>query len=763
MLSRADLDIISRDSRLPGLALLLDIGLLSEQLGLSLEKLTYLNYKPGTSCTASVVDVTGTAYAVMAYPRERFTEVRARGEWTNGSVKAQWLDNVCVVLVPMTLDRHIRAARKMTGSEAQESFFRKLLSVEEADDRLDTIVLRYKPNRRIVLRLHVAGYPRALIKCFDRRGFDNALMGAELCALLSGVPQLGVNHRRHTIATAWVNGQSLCPVLSGQLHCEAFAATGRWLAQLHASPPDVQLPFARETRTSLTSPLFGIAQDYPKLLPDTASTLVSLARTINEACSCTPMLLTLIHGDFSADQVIVAERHEAEGEHSEIQPVVIDWDRAMVGSPLRDVGSFLARLEYQSLDGSLGETFARCAQQAFVDGYRECLPDTERRLIHAFHARALLLLIFDGFRHRHANWHELADALLRRVESLVRQAAARPREEAVTQKPALLAAALNIEEMRKPMKQLMASQCDAMLLESAQLLRHKPGRRALIRYELRRVSRSLVSQELSVLGKLRFRKADLQTPALHDLLRAQGLNGSNPQGVGVPANLGVFSAGNIWFQAVVPGKELSQYLKSGADIAPFTLAGRALAVFHSTPVTSPRSWSLQNEADVLTKALDKAVIACPELKDRIIALRHLSLRAFDSLPAVTAQLIHRDFYQDQLLMDGSRVWILDLDLVAQGDPAIDIGNFLAHIKEYSLRRYGCVSALQSIEQAFMKGYMLEGCAVDERRIKLLEALSLARHLYISTLFAERVHTTDALLTCCEEQLASLVADDSVLC
>ena len=114
-------------------------------------------------------------------------------------------------------------------------------------------------------------------------------------------------------------------------------------------------------------------------------------------------------------------------------------------------------------------------------------------------------------------------------------------------------------------------------------------------------------------------------------------------------------------------------------------------------------------------------------------------------------------------MDGDRVWILDLDLVAQGDPAIDIGNFLAHIKEYALRRYGSVSALKSIEQAFLKGYACEGCAVDQKRISLLESLSLARHVHISTLFADRRHTTDALLTYCEEQVASMLPSDSLVC
>ncbi len=763
MLSRADLDIITRDNQLPGLALLLDIELLSARLGISLEKMTYLNYKPGTSCTASVVDIAGNAHAIMAYPRDRFDEVKARREWTDGSTKARLLNDVCVALVPLALDRQVKAARKMVGREVQESFYRKLLAREEAGNQLDSVLLRYKPNRRIVSRLHVGGYPKALIKCFDRERFDNALMGAEICSVLSGVRLLGIHRRRRTIASAWIKGQSLCPVLSGELHCEAFAATGHWLARFHDSPPPVQLPLTHETRKTLASPVLDIAEDCLKLAPRLSMTLDRLVCQINETCSRHSMPLTLIHGDFSADQVIVAGGDGVSDDVRKPRPVVIDWDRAMVGSPLRDVGSFLARLEYQSLDGSLEVTFARSAQLAFMDGYRDCLSATDMRLVHAFHARALLLLILDGFRQRHANWYELLEVLLRRVEFLVKRAVARPQREPTTEMPVLLEAALDIDVMRKPIRELMTPDSHAMVLESAQLLRHKPGRRALIRYEARQASRTMVSQPLVVLGKLRFRKPDLQTPALHDLLRANGLDENNSKGVGVPASLGVHAAGNIWFQTVVPGKELSIYLEPDAHTDQFKRAGRALAVLHSTPVTSPRTWSLRNEADVLTKALDKAITARPDLKEKVLDLRNLSLRAFDSLTEVNARLIHRDFYQDQLLMDGDRVWILDLDLLAQGDPAIDIGNFLAHIKEVALRRYGSVSALKSSELAFLKGYACEGWGVDRKRISLLESLSLARHVHISTLFADRRHTTEALLTYCENQVASMLSSESLVC
>ncbi|MGQ7843957.1 phosphotransferase [Granulosicoccus sp. 3-233] len=763
MPSHADLEIIKRESRLPGLALMLDNELLSQRLGINLEKTSYFNYKPGTSCTAGVVDGIGNAHAVMAYPPERFAKVKARSELNGGESQAILLDDACVALVPMALDRHLRAARKLTLAEQRGRFLQKLLPKSGSIGRLETVMLRYKPNRRIVSRLHVNGYPRALVKCVDPRGFGKALVGARLCSLLSGVQILGINDRRHSIASAWTPGPSLCPVLSGELHREALFTTGSWLAQFHESQPEVRLPFTRETHDSLMRPLLDISEDYTRLAPRLSPRLNRLASLANEVCSGSASRLTLIHGDFSADQVILADENAAGIESTGIHPVVIDWDRAMIGNPLRDVGCFLARLEHQSLDGSLDLPVARCAQQAFIDGYQEVLPDTDMRLIQAFHARALLLLIFDGFRQRHANWYDMAEVLLGRVESLLKRARVRPHHESKSEATAMLTSALDIDAMRKPMMQLLAPTSGALTLASARLLRHKPGRRALIRYDLRQTSRSLVSKPLVVLGKLRFRKPDVQTPALHDLLRDAGLNESNPQGVCVPENLGVHTLLNIWFQAMVPGKELSLSLEPGADSTPFEKAGRALSVLHSTPVSSSRRWSLQSEAEVLAGALDKAISGRPDLTDRLMTLRDVAMHAFGSLPETRDRLIHRDFYQDQLLIDGDRIWLLDLDLVSQGDPAIDVGNFLAHIKEFALRRYGCVSALQPLEQAFVQGYAAAGALVDERRICLLESLSLARHLYISTQFADRRHTTDALLDYCEKQLASRIPRDFLVC
>ncbi len=43
--------------------------------------------------------------------------------------------------------------------------------------------------------------------------------------------------------------------------------------------------------------------------------------------------------------------------------------------------------------------------------------------------------------------------------------------------------------------------------------------------------------------------------------------------------------------------------------------------------------------------------------------------------------IHRDFYQDNMLMNDERVWFVNLDLYTRGHPATDVGSFQAHLIE----------------------------------------------------------------------------------
>jgi thiamine kinase-like enzyme len=118
--------------------------------------------------------------------------------------------------------------------------------------------------------------------------------------------------------------------------------------------------------------------------------------------------------------------------------------------------------------------------------------------------------------------------------------------------------------------------------------------------------------------------------------------------------------------------------------------------------------------------------------------------------------IHRDFYPDQVLVGGEHLYLLDFDLYCEGDPALDIGNFVGHMREYGLRTTGSPDAFKEHEQAMVERFVQLSSEATRQRIEVYSLLTLARHVYLSTQFPERQSHTESLLGLCEEELDILL-------
>lgn len=92
-------------------------------------------------------------------------------------------------------------------------------------------------------------------------------------------------------------------------------------------------------------------------------------------------------------------------------------------------------------------------------------------------------------------------------------------------------------------------------------------------------------------------------------------------------------------------------------------------------------------------------------------------------PCTTAA--HRDLYEDQVVLHGHGVGLIDLDDAAIGPPELDVGNLLAHLDLHGLRHQD--SAAQYAASAFLDGYRVTA-QLDEhllRRCRRLAQLRLA--------------------------------------
>ena len=92
-------------------------------------------------------------------------------------------------------------------------------------------------------------------------------------------------------------------------------------------------------------------------------------------------------------------------------------------------------------------------------------------------------------------------------------------------------------------------------------------------------------------------------------------------------------------------------------------------------------------------------------------------------------------------------------MYCKGDPVLDVGNFLGHITEQSIRTFGDHKTLADRVQA-MEDRFVELVDRDARvAVQAYATLTLVRHVYLSTLFDDRRHTTEKIIDLCEERLS----------
>ena len=97
------------------------------------------------------------------------------------------------------------------------------------------------------------------------------------------------------------------------------------------------------------------------------------------------------------------------------------------------------------------------------------------------------------------------------------------------------------------------------------------------------------------------------------------------------------------------------------------------------PLEPDKRYTLADELANLTRWSAELAERMPDRASEFERSRAaLSARAA-SLPPAESGPAHRDFYYSQLLYAGRRTTLIDFDMLALADPALDVGNFRAHL------------------------------------------------------------------------------------
>jgi aminoglycoside phosphotransferase (APT) family kinase protein len=238
---------------------------------------------------------------------------------------------------------------------------------------------------------------------------------------------------------------------------------------------------------------------------------------------------------------------------------------------------------------------------------------------------------------------------------------------------------------------------------AADVLKHWPGTRCTVRYTVTDAQTS--AARAVVVGKAyarpgRARRAYARMRALSD-------GPFPPAGpLSVAAPLALHEDMGLVLRSFVDAPDLRSFLPSNGDSAGFAAAARWLAKLHATPPP------FRLDAKPLEHEVAKQHDWCAIFESRLEGeQRTLVTPLMDALRSIASRvrvgpltMVHRDFYPEQVLWDGAQTWVLDLDDLALGLPALDVGNFVAQIRNLALRRTDSADSFEAEEQTFLQAY-----------------------------------------------------------
>ena len=293
---------------------------------------------------------------------------------------------------------------------------------------------------------------------------------------------------------------------------------------------------------------------------------------------------------------------------------------------------------------------------------------------------------------------------------------------------------------------------------TAKLIRHKSGRRCLIEYDVGITARGKTCRQ-TLIGKSRSRGLDRRTFELARELYRSGFDDCSPDGISIPEPVGVVPRFEMWLSRKVDGVSGAEVISGPRGSWVATRIAAVASKIHRVMLPTVVHHTVERELEILGARLEDVQARHPQWASRLTALMCRCEEIGTAMGGRPVTGIHRDFYPDQLLFGPQRVHVVDFDLYSRGDPALDIGNVLAHLTEQALRTAGRSTALDEMRQALLAQYVEIAGASHLQAIRAYELFSLCRHVAISEALPARSHMTAEILGLCEEYAAALQRGD----
>jgi Ser/Thr protein kinase RdoA (MazF antagonist) len=159
----------------------------------------------------------------------------------------------------------------------------------------------------------------------------------------------------------------------------------------------------------------------------------------------------------------------------------------------------------------------------------------------------------------------------------------------------------------------------------------------------------------------------------------------------------------LW--SVLPGEPLHEALSRPGLAAKARAVGAALAHLHAADPSAVPPHTCADEAAVLRRWHEHLRPFAPQFAELLSLAIEATTAALLSLHQTRTALIHRDFHDKQVFVTKSaRVGMLDFDMLAAGEPELDIANFLAHLELRAAQNVLTAGASAEAAESFLAGY-----------------------------------------------------------
>ena len=217
---------------------------------------------------------------------------------------------------------------------------------------------------------------------------------------------------------------------------------------------------------------------------------------------------------------------------------------------------------------------------------------------------------------------------------------------------------------------------------------------------------------------------------------------------------GCITGRKLYLQKKVSGARLGNTVEQANIHTLVEKTAHALGLIHNANVPLPLTRRLAEDVNTITRWQEALGGTDPQIKKRVDLLCKKIINKMSEVHQVLCP-IHADFHHTNVLAHDNHIYIIDLDEVCYGDPAVDIGRFLSSLRIPAIRIFDDIHALDALRDRFLSTY-LKDHPISEQKIGIFESAALIT----SAGSAFRLHklgweaNVDQLLTEAEKTIAN---------